>query len=674
MLGNSVIAELFAGQGTAVDPVFPEEYDVDEPAIAAKVPLLIMDADSSQFRAIVDVMEGKNLAIKGPPGTGKSQTITNIVAAALAKSKTVLFVAEKMAALNVVKDRLEKAELGHFCLELHSSKARKKELLESLAKRIAVQGRLSTDGDLPLALKELERTRDQLSDYVETINRSFGACGKTIHDILWSELRTRDGGHALPMTLDAVELGGAKELTRHAVTALKSKLEVAAGAYGEAAATHGAEGHPWFGVRDAALDYFGRERLVGDMKRLREALVGLELALLAVGDEVGTPVSETIGGVLALAEALARLPGPSPGIDGALLAALEEPAALDAIEAFLAQQGDWLEAGGWLADAAAAPLAVAHRVAELQALVLLANEANLDATPLGGLAAEAAALAAQASRVERTAALGRRLAAVLEIETQMTAAAARKLLAGAKHAASLPHDLHALRHPGLFDESAASLLAEANSKAERLVGKIVPLAARLNFGLDGEPSEWCGHAQALRAASFPSSLWRRDVRAAKRRYKGLLKAPSKAKRLAIAVDFETLAGCVELAQSLVADTGLQAVCGPHFHGHETPFIRLFQVNSYAVAVMRSHGLVDKIDLRLRHMLLEGPSKTLAEIAALAEDPDTTLAADTLAAMEDGRNDLDALHKALVVRAEKTAELGRRALALGLKPELRARRR
>jgi uncharacterized protein DUF4011/AAA domain-containing protein len=106
VLGNSVIADLFAGHGTAADAFSAEEYAVDDPAIAAKVPLLITDADSSQVSAIVDVMEGKNLAIKGPPGTGKSQTITNIIAAALAAEKTVLFVAEKMAALNVVKHRL----------------------------------------------------------------------------------------------------------------------------------------------------------------------------------------------------------------------------------------------------------------------------------------------------------------------------------------------------------------------------------------------------------------------------------------------------------------------------------------------------------------------------------------------------------------------------------------
>jgi len=95
IIGNPVVAELFAGTGAVGDAFFAEDYEVDQPSIAAKVPLLITDADSSQFSAIVDVMEGKNLAIKGPPGTGKSQTITNIIAAALASGRTVLFLRKR---------------------------------------------------------------------------------------------------------------------------------------------------------------------------------------------------------------------------------------------------------------------------------------------------------------------------------------------------------------------------------------------------------------------------------------------------------------------------------------------------------------------------------------------------------------------------------------------------
>ena len=92
----------------------------------------IADCDSSQAIAIQEALAGKNLVIQGPPGTGKSQTITNLIAGAVAQGKKVLFVAEKMPALNVVHDRLVKAKLGVICLELHSRKASKAQVLEQI--------------------------------------------------------------------------------------------------------------------------------------------------------------------------------------------------------------------------------------------------------------------------------------------------------------------------------------------------------------------------------------------------------------------------------------------------------------------------------------------------------------------------------------------------------------
>ena len=74
----------------------------------------------------------------GPPGTGKSQTITNMIANALYKGKRVLFVAEKMAALSVVQNRLTKIGLDPFCLELHSNKVTKSHFLAQLQKAIEV--------------------------------------------------------------------------------------------------------------------------------------------------------------------------------------------------------------------------------------------------------------------------------------------------------------------------------------------------------------------------------------------------------------------------------------------------------------------------------------------------------------------------------------------------------
>src|SRR6185437_7403925 len=93
------------GSGSAL-PTIPDDYHIDDSEIEKIAPWLIHDADASQHSALIDVMRGKNLVIQGPPGTGKSQTITNIVANAIEAGKSVLFLSEKQAALEVVKRRL----------------------------------------------------------------------------------------------------------------------------------------------------------------------------------------------------------------------------------------------------------------------------------------------------------------------------------------------------------------------------------------------------------------------------------------------------------------------------------------------------------------------------------------------------------------------------------------
>jgi hypothetical protein len=102
--------------------------------------LLPLLADSSQQRAVCAIDAGQDLVLEGPPGTGKSQTITNVIAHALARGKSVLFVSEKMAALDVVRRRLVNVGLGGFCLELHSSRARKTEVLRQLGESLQLAG------------------------------------------------------------------------------------------------------------------------------------------------------------------------------------------------------------------------------------------------------------------------------------------------------------------------------------------------------------------------------------------------------------------------------------------------------------------------------------------------------------------------------------------------------
>jgi ABC-type iron transport system FetAB ATPase subunit len=112
-----------------------ETIDIDAPEWAEKAPALVRPADASQHSALIDMAAGHHLAIEGPPGTGKSETITNIIATAVSAGKKVLFVAEKQAALRVVADRLRASGLGPLLLELHGDNVNRTEFYESLRQR-----------------------------------------------------------------------------------------------------------------------------------------------------------------------------------------------------------------------------------------------------------------------------------------------------------------------------------------------------------------------------------------------------------------------------------------------------------------------------------------------------------------------------------------------------------
>ena len=126
--------------------------------------------DSSQLSAVVTSTRGKSFILQGPPGTGKSQTITNIITNALYHGKRVLFVAEKMAALSVVQERLEKLGIGDFCLELHSNKATKRHLIQqlfSILENLEKSG--VTDKHLHLA-EQLYAQRKELVQHVDALH------------------------------------------------------------------------------------------------------------------------------------------------------------------------------------------------------------------------------------------------------------------------------------------------------------------------------------------------------------------------------------------------------------------------------------------------------------------------------------------------------------------------
>jgi very-short-patch-repair endonuclease len=142
----------------------------------------VLDADSSQLLALLAVHEGRNLVVQGPPGTGKSQTIANLLAEAIGAGKKVLFVAEKMAALEVVKRRLDNLGLGAACLELHSHKANKKALHDELKHTLSL-GRPATTASVTDQVAQLPRYRATLNAYALAVNAALGHSRRTAQQV-----------------------------------------------------------------------------------------------------------------------------------------------------------------------------------------------------------------------------------------------------------------------------------------------------------------------------------------------------------------------------------------------------------------------------------------------------------------------------------------------------------
>jgi very-short-patch-repair endonuclease len=170
---NRVVKHLIDHPGQAFgsdrDERFADDKRLDDTHRPQDIlaPLL---SDSSQLRLIASAAAGADLVCEGPPGTGKSQSITNLIANLIAQDKTVLFVSEKMAALEVVQRRLKSIGLGPFCLELHSAKASKGEVVKQLDQALQTAGK-KTVRDWEREAERLAAMRQELNSFVDLLHR-----------------------------------------------------------------------------------------------------------------------------------------------------------------------------------------------------------------------------------------------------------------------------------------------------------------------------------------------------------------------------------------------------------------------------------------------------------------------------------------------------------------------
>jgi very-short-patch-repair endonuclease len=258
LLNHELLAQLLGEDvpGDYEPPIVSDEESIDR-VIDIASSIHVVDADSSQALCIEEARRGRNLVIQGPPGTGKSQTIANIIAATIREGKSVLFVAEKAAALEVVYGRLKMVGLEPLCLEIHSRKATKAAVVNALDRSIRTAG-VTQNSNRNAA--ELRAARDRLNDWSATLHREIRASGRTPYQIMGTILKLRAEG--VPVFGLRLDVAGDWDRDRLHMTA--QAVARAANAIQKLGVTP--SNHPWYGT--------GGDRLTPvDTERLKDALI-----------------------------------------------------------------------------------------------------------------------------------------------------------------------------------------------------------------------------------------------------------------------------------------------------------------------------------------------------------------------------------------------------------------
>ncbi len=278
--------------GLASQPtLFPDDVKLDAMLEPADL-IHVVDADSSQTRVIETVRAGRNLIVQGPPGTGKSQTITNIIAGAAHAGKSVLFVAEKMAALNVVHDRLKEAGLEELCLELHSRTTSKRLVAEQLDRTL--QSTADFDLEDPGAAEELKIARDAVNHTAGRLHAPIGQTGMTPYQALSIQIAATVSQITPDISLVEAAVGWTQAAYEEKMRRVErlARLTESAGPLTR---------HVYFGVGQTALQPADFQRLVPRLKSLSDASAALASTATGIARFLGLQQSPTISGVRTLA-------------------------------------------------------------------------------------------------------------------------------------------------------------------------------------------------------------------------------------------------------------------------------------------------------------------------------------------------------------------------------------
>ncbi|OSJ29693.1 hypothetical protein BSZ19_26165 [Bradyrhizobium japonicum] len=601
-------------------------HDIDHPEVELQAPVLVTDADASQVSAVIDAAAGTSLVIQGPPGTGKSQTITNIIANAVWQGKSILFVSEKMAALGVVKDRLDHMGLGLFCLEVHSAKASKAQVLKALKERMDAGRVRSNAEEIERARTALQEARQRLTDYAGVINAPAGDTGLTTHDILWGDASRGTLPAGVPASAldfrfpDAVSIDRFR--LRELVSAGKDDQATAMGAFAEPAR------QPWRGVGNLNITRFDRTSAIEAVLEWSSALADLLQAVRAIRAATQWEGIDTTEAARQAVQLIRALPPPEPDIACGLLPRMLDPSSAAALSrwADLVMSARQFEAS---ADAICEREKTQSSLGSVRTLLKAAETLNVEGATLDELAGVHAKSRARAEELAAAVGLMRQVlsvtdrdpAAGLDVRAEALAASFLRNVQAFPHAKAHLRSMR-LAEDGVLEEirvahGFATAASDAASEAEFDEPPTAALAASL-------PSarEMRAAAAVIKSTSSVGRFFSGEGRQAnatwRQSFPGEKISGSSAVRLIAAAKWkeglESLDGCL-IAKDAIAS---------NWRGSATPFADILAVGEWMRAVQRVTPAAVDGARALRRLLFDRASediRNLAEAASSAEAMD-----------------------------------------------------
>jgi len=600
-----------------------------------------------------------------------------------------------MAALEVVKKRLDEVGLGEFCLELHSTKANKKDVLESLRTRLEHRPSLAPAA-LERSIEEYERHRRHLSRYVDLLNHPFGQSGKSLQQLFWGGIQATARVQELGLPTGPADIGlvDALTLTPIDLDRRRTALEVLEQLRASLVQTYGGpHHHPWAGIHRMELSPFEQEALLRALETWRQTMLGLEKVVMQAAEVLAIPELDTFDAARSVMEAAALLPEDSGEIILDLLPKLKSEDTLNTLDKFvhmvrrvqqlLSSLRANFEGGG-----ESLPRAVVLRDLETIRCKLTVGGAVFagqvrELPPLAKRYREIAQLTeakiTSASRLFQTAGWCITLTAY-NLATMMDAIHLLR---------STPRKCLLIRSAAIIDEAMRPVLEQAAERARVLTEQQRRLVEYFTFAPDYSIPKYRRWAAALRragrlqrlAVKTPVLRWLADKEFtdAWRMWLGGSKARAMLRRQEMAQRFEELADYLEAGQSFQNGCQLQELCGEMFQGLATDFEGLLMVNAFARQVSRTFPESTSAHREARRFLLEGDLAILDATLAKADEPTITDFRMLLSALT-GENadappeiEFDAMHRAYLQVAETAEHLYHTLKELGLKDEFPTKR-